>query len=133
MAGLKDRQGVTIQFMSIRRGREVNLRALDLTVETAGFSREGLSSGHSLGNAFLEKVLRQQFAHAKVVETLFDPHLRVGRNLASCLRTRLKSLGNGALTVRICCTSATQGKEILAECRLRRSINGDSMRPGFLR
>lgn len=52
MAGLKDRQGVTTQFMTIRRGREVSLRALDLTVETAGFSRDSLASQHSLGNAF---------------------------------------------------------------------------------
>ncbi len=52
LAGLKDRQGVTTQYMTIRRGRDVNLRALDLTVESVGFSREGLESRHSLGNAF---------------------------------------------------------------------------------
>ncbi|MEO6708883.1 MAG: tRNA pseudouridine(13) synthase TruD, partial [Planctomycetota bacterium] len=52
LAGLKDRQGVTTQHMSIRRGRDVNLRALDLTVESIGFAREGLESRHSLGNAF---------------------------------------------------------------------------------
>ena len=52
LAGLKDRQGVTTQYMSIRRGRDVNLRALDLTVESVGFARDGLESRHSLGNAF---------------------------------------------------------------------------------
>ena len=52
LAGLKDRQGVTVQYMSLRRGREVNLRALDLTVESVGFADEALESRHSLGNAF---------------------------------------------------------------------------------
>ncbi|HUR28574.1 MAG TPA: tRNA pseudouridine(13) synthase TruD, partial [Planctomycetota bacterium] len=52
LAGLKDRQGVTTQHMSIRRGRDVSFRAQDLTVETVGFAREGLESRHSLGNAF---------------------------------------------------------------------------------
>lgn len=52
LAGLKDRQGVTIQYMSIRRGREVSLRALDLTVESVGFAAEPISSQDSLGNAF---------------------------------------------------------------------------------
>jgi tRNA pseudouridine13 synthase len=52
MAGLKDRQGVTVQYMTIRRGREVSLRALDLTVESVGFSGRMISSQESLGNAF---------------------------------------------------------------------------------
>lgn len=52
MAGLKDRQGLTIQFMSVPRGREVRLATGDLKVETAGFAESALSSDDSLGNAF---------------------------------------------------------------------------------
>jgi len=52
LAGLKDRQGVTTQYMSIRHGREVSLRALDLTVESVGFCAEPITSRDSLGNAF---------------------------------------------------------------------------------
>ncbi len=52
LAGLKDRQGVTTQYMTIRRGRDVDLRALDISVESVGFARDGIESRHSLGNAF---------------------------------------------------------------------------------
>lgn len=52
IAGLKDRQGVTAQYMTIRRGRDVQFRAPDLSVETVGFAAEPLASAHSLGNAF---------------------------------------------------------------------------------
>ena len=52
MAGLKDRQGVTVQFMSLPRGREVRLRDQELLIESVGFADEPLASSHSLGNAF---------------------------------------------------------------------------------
>ena len=52
MAGLKDRQGVTVQYMTIRRGRVVSMRALDLSVESVGFASEAITSRHSLGNSF---------------------------------------------------------------------------------
>jgi tRNA pseudouridine13 synthase len=52
MAGLKDRQGLTIQYMSLQRGREVHLATSDLKVEPAGFAATALTSDDSLGNAF---------------------------------------------------------------------------------
>ena len=52
IAGLKDRQGITIQYMSVARGREVRLALPELRVETVGFAERALSSAHSLGNAF---------------------------------------------------------------------------------
>ena len=52
MAGLKDRQGLTIQYMSLARGREVHLATGELKIEPAGFARTALSSEDSLGNAF---------------------------------------------------------------------------------
>lgn len=52
MAGLKDRQGVTVQHMSIRRGRDVSMRSQDLSIETVGGADEPLTSAHSEGNAF---------------------------------------------------------------------------------
>ena len=52
MAGLKDRQGITVQFMALRGGREVRLREKDLRIESVGFARSELSSSASAGNAF---------------------------------------------------------------------------------
>jgi tRNA pseudouridine13 synthase len=52
LAGLKDRQGITLQHMSVRRGRAVSLRSEELSIETAGFSQLELTSEASLGNAF---------------------------------------------------------------------------------
>jgi len=52
LAGLKDRQGLTIQYMSLPRGREVRLTTADLKIETAGFAHAPLTSDDSLGNAF---------------------------------------------------------------------------------
>ena len=57
MAGLKDRQGITTQFMSVSGGRMVRLRTPDVSIELAGFSEEGLTSRHSEGNEF-EVVVR---------------------------------------------------------------------------
>lgn len=52
MAGLKDRQGVTIQFMSVKGGRPVFLNTVELRIETAGFAAHELTSADSQGNAF---------------------------------------------------------------------------------
>ena len=51
--GLKDRQGVTTQFMSMpRRHRDVSINEGGLRIERAGFMDEPLSSSMSRGNAF---------------------------------------------------------------------------------
>ncbi|MDF1800656.1 MAG: tRNA pseudouridine(13) synthase TruD, partial [Planctomycetota bacterium] len=53
IAGLKDRQGVTIQFMSLpRKHRQVNVNEDGLRIELAGYSDEPVSSAASRGNAF---------------------------------------------------------------------------------
>ncbi|MDA1265946.1 MAG: tRNA pseudouridine(13) synthase TruD [Planctomycetota bacterium] len=52
MAGLKDRQGVTQQYMSVRRGKVVSLRDGGLEIETVGYGAHELSANDSLGNAF---------------------------------------------------------------------------------
>jgi tRNA pseudouridine13 synthase len=57
LAGLKDRQGVTTQFMSVRGGRPLRFKDPSLEVVTVGSARAGLTSRDSTGNAF-EIVLR---------------------------------------------------------------------------
>lgn len=57
IAGLKDRQGVTTQFMSVPKGRVLRWRTPELSIEPEGFADEPLSSAHSIGNGF-EIVLR---------------------------------------------------------------------------
>jgi len=52
MAGLKDRQAVTHQFMSIPRGRSVRLQRPEIGIEPAGFARHEISSADSQGNLF---------------------------------------------------------------------------------
>jgi tRNA pseudouridine13 synthase len=52
VAGLKDRQGVTTQYMSVAGGRPVRLRTPELRIEPVGFAEEVLESRHSLGNRF---------------------------------------------------------------------------------
>ncbi|MBI1379565.1 MAG: tRNA pseudouridine(13) synthase TruD [Planctomycetaceae bacterium] len=52
VAGLKDRQGITIQHMSVEGGDVVHVEQSDLRIEPIGYAREALSSHHSLGNAF---------------------------------------------------------------------------------
>jgi tRNA pseudouridine13 synthase len=58
LAGLKDRQGVTTQFMSVQGGKPVTWKSADLRIETAGFASDALTSDHSVGNAF-EVTLRR--------------------------------------------------------------------------
>ncbi len=66
MAGLKDRQGVTIQYMSVPVKKPVWLAELDIVIEPEGFADEQLESRHSQGNAFEVRLrgLTQQRAHA---------------------------------------------------------------------
>lgn len=52
MAGLKDRQGITTQFMSVPGGRMVRWRGAEVSIEFAGFADEVLTSRHSEGNDF---------------------------------------------------------------------------------
>jgi tRNA pseudouridine13 synthase len=52
MAGLKDRQGITTQFMSVPGGKLVRLRTPQLSIEPVGHAEEVLESRHSLGNHF---------------------------------------------------------------------------------
>ncbi|MCY2960367.1 MAG: tRNA pseudouridine(13) synthase TruD [Planctomycetota bacterium] len=52
MAGMKDRQGVTTQFMSVRGGKPVRFQSPSLKVEMAGFAMHALSSRDSIGNGF---------------------------------------------------------------------------------
>ena len=52
MAGYKDRQGITVQHMSIHRGRELVLDAPELKIEALGFAEQALSSSDSEGNGF---------------------------------------------------------------------------------
>ncbi len=52
MAGLKDRQGVTTQFMAIHRGREIKFASSDLRIESVGFADLELTSADSEGNTF---------------------------------------------------------------------------------
>lgn len=58
LAGLKDRQGVTTQFMSVQGGKPVTWKSADLRIETAGFANDALTSDRSIGNAF-EVTLRR--------------------------------------------------------------------------
>ncbi|MBK7645209.1 MAG: tRNA pseudouridine(13) synthase TruD [Planctomycetes bacterium] len=52
MAGLKDRQGVTTQYMSVPVRKPVHLVERDIVIEPEGFADEPLESRHSDGNAF---------------------------------------------------------------------------------
>ena len=52
MAGLKDRQGVTIQYMSVPKGKPLKLRREGLTVEDVGCIDHPLDSEDSEGNSF---------------------------------------------------------------------------------
>lgn len=57
-AGLKDRQGVTIQYMSVEGGKPVALKVDGLTIEPVGRAQTEIQSVHSLGNEF-EITLRE--------------------------------------------------------------------------
>jgi len=57
MAGLKDRQGVTIQHMALEHGPVLSFKRPDLLIETVGYLPEALRPEDSEGNAF-EVVVR---------------------------------------------------------------------------
>lgn len=52
IAGLKDRQGVTTQYMSVASKKPVFLRTPSLRIEPVGFAERELTSEASTGNAF---------------------------------------------------------------------------------
>lgn len=52
LAGLKDRQGVTTQYMSARHGAPVNVNLPGLSIQSAGFAAENLDASASEGNDF---------------------------------------------------------------------------------
>ncbi|MAF66490.1 MAG: hypothetical protein CMJ84_12640 [Planctomycetes bacterium] len=56
LAGLKDRQGVTSQHMSVRGGRSVRIDRPEFSVRPVGFASEALVAEHSLGNGFRIRV-----------------------------------------------------------------------------
>jgi len=52
MAGLKDRQGVTTQYMSVPGGRRVELEQPELKIRPVGCASVPISAQHSRGNEF---------------------------------------------------------------------------------
>jgi len=52
MAGLKDRQGITEQVMTVPRGKPILYRRPELSIETIGSSAHPISSEDALGNQF---------------------------------------------------------------------------------
>ena len=52
MAGLKDRQGVTTQFMTVHHGPSISVERPGLSVRHAGFAERALTSEDSEGNDF---------------------------------------------------------------------------------
>ena len=62
MAGLKDRQGVTTQYMSVPSRQPVFLKTPALRIEPAGFSDRALTSAESAGNAFEVTIRRMSRA-----------------------------------------------------------------------
>ena len=52
LAGWKDRQGITIQHMSVPGGRPVRVQDQELKIETVGFANEAIDGAFSRGNAF---------------------------------------------------------------------------------
>ncbi|KAA3612800.1 MAG: tRNA pseudouridine(13) synthase TruD [Planctomycetota bacterium] len=57
IAGLKDKDGITGQFMTVEGGKPVNLKTPELTIRPVGSAERALSSEDSVGNSF-EVVLR---------------------------------------------------------------------------
>ena len=66
MAGLKDKQGVTTQYMSIPRGRRVQFKDHELDIETVGFGTDAISSRDSKGNAF--QIIARDLGPSEVVK-----------------------------------------------------------------
>jgi len=57
VVGFKDRQGITIQHMSVPAGRKVRVRTKEVAIEPIGFATRPLASDCGRGNAF-ELVVR---------------------------------------------------------------------------
>lgn len=76
MAGLKDRQGVTIQYMSVEGGRPATLSTPALKIEAVGKSQCALTSEHSTGNSF---EVRVRDLSSKEVERLREAATRANR------------------------------------------------------
>jgi tRNA pseudouridine13 synthase len=68
MAGLKDKQGVTTQYMSIQKGKRVQYKDQELDIETVGFGRDALSSHDSHGNAF--QIIARDLGPSEVVKSV---------------------------------------------------------------
>jgi tRNA pseudouridine13 synthase len=64
MAGLKDRQGITRQYMSVPRGKPVHFNQDGLEIEPVGFAENEITSEDSLGNAF--RVLVRELGEREV-------------------------------------------------------------------
>ena len=68
MAGLKDRQGVTVQHMSVHRGPTVRIDQPGLRIQDCGFSAEAITADQSLGNDFeivVRDLGREELDHAR--------------------------------------------------------------------
>ena len=77
LAGLKVRQGIAVQHMSVRHGRDCRLRDPRLRIEPVGFADEPLTSARSEGNGFELCVRRLD---GKQITALRTCLVRVRRN-----------------------------------------------------
>ncbi|MDG1986073.1 MAG: tRNA pseudouridine(13) synthase TruD [Planctomycetota bacterium] len=73
MAGLKDRQGVTTQYMSLERGPSVSVQQRTLGIQTVGWTAAPLDSKASLGNEFGIVVRDLDGADCDRVRASLDP------------------------------------------------------------
>ncbi len=78
IAGLKDRQGVTVQYMSAPGGRRVELSEPSIKIETMGSSSRALSSQDSAGNAFAIVLRDVSATEAKTLQENLEPVRRHG-------------------------------------------------------
>ncbi len=75
VAGMKDRQGITVQHMSVPRGRKVRLKTPELLIEAVGFARQPMDSALSRGNAF--EVMVRSLEHRDLKRLRFNvPEVR---------------------------------------------------------
>jgi tRNA pseudouridine13 synthase len=68
MAGLKDRQGVTSQYMSVAGGKRIELDRPELKIVPVGDAREPLDARHSRGNAFEVRLRELSRGEATLLE-----------------------------------------------------------------
>jgi RluA family pseudouridine synthase len=123
MAGLKDRQGVTVQFMSVKGGKPVFLKTPELRIEPAGFAAHELSSSSSLGNASLSGALLSLALERSDVEPT-DPLVpTVGLEFRPRLLHRLDKDTTGVVLV---------AKTLEAERELRAAFDEGRVRKSYL-